>query len=160
MRPHGVRGFGARRIVPDFPAGKAVEPCRTGIFQLYYITGFCESIHFFGEGERRSTKRNNRSRAAKPFAAARRETKKTSNTACLDCMSSSSKSDRAFNLIGTEASCTDIDMAGGTVNDRLHTLDVRLPRPISTPMGMGNLNTESNTLTANIALCQLLHLQS
>ena len=94
------------------------------------------------------------------FSLHRAQTKKTSRKACLICMSISSKLDRAFNLIGTEASCTDIDMAGGTVNDRLHALNVRLPRPICTPMRMGNLNTESNTLTANIALCQLLHLQS
>lgn len=70
------------------------------------------------------------------------------------------KSDGAFNLIGTEASCTDVDMARGTVNDRFHALHVGFPRSVSASMGMGDLDTERNTLAANIALCQLLHLQS
>ena len=70
------------------------------------------------------------------------------------------KSDGAFNLIGTEASCTDVDMARGTVNDCFHALHVGFPRSVSASMGMGDLNAERNTLAANIALCQLLHLQS
>lgn len=65
-----------------------------------------------------------------------------------------------FNLIGTEASCTDVDMAGRTVNDCLHALYVGLPCTVRTSVGMGNLNAKRHTLAANIALCQLLHLQS
>ena len=70
------------------------------------------------------------------------------------------KSDGAFNLIGTEASCTDVDMARGTVNDCFHALHVGFPRSVSASMGMGDLNAERTTLAAHIALCQLLHLQS
>jgi len=65
-----------------------------------------------------------------------------------------------FNLIGTEASCTDVDMAGRTVNDCLHALYVGLPCTVGTSVGMGDLNAKRHTLAANIALCQLLHLQS
>lgn len=66
----------------------------------------------------------------------------------------------SLNLIGTEASCTDVDMAGGTVNDRFHALHIGLPHSVCTSVGMGDLNAKGNTLAANIALCQLLHLQS
>ena len=70
------------------------------------------------------------------------------------------KSDGAFNLIGTEASCTDVDMARGTVNDCFHALYIGLPSSVGASVGMGDFNAECNTLAANIALCQLLHLQS
>ena len=70
------------------------------------------------------------------------------------------KSDSAFNLIGTEASCTDIDMAGRTIDDCFHALYIGLPSSVGASVGMGDLNAECNTLAANIALCQLLHLQS
>ena len=42
------------------------------------------------------------------------------------------KSDCAFDLIGTEASCTEIDMAGRTVNDCFHALYVGLPCSVGT----------------------------
>ena len=66
----------------------------------------------------------------------------------------------AFDLIGTEASCTDVDMAGRAVNDCLHALYVGLPGTVGTSVGVGDLNAKRYTLAANIALCQLLHLQS
>ena len=69
-------------------------------------------------------------------------------------------SDRTLNLIGTEASCTDVDMARGTIHDGLHALYVGLPHSVGTSVGVGDLDAERNTLAANIALCQLLHLQS
>ena len=75
-------------------------------------------------------------------------------------MSIMSESDSAFNLIGTEASCTDVDMAGRTIDDCFHALDIRLPHSVRTSVGVRDLNAERNTLAANIALCQLLHLQS
>ena len=56
------------------------------------------------------------------------------------------KSDRAFDLVGTEASCTDVNMAGGTVNDCFHALDVGVPGTIAPTMGVGNLDAESDTL--------------
>ena len=71
-----------------------------------------------------------------------------------------SKSDGAFNLIGTEASCTDVDMAGRTIDDSFHALYVGLPHSVGTSVRVGDLNAERNTLAADIALCQLLHLQS
>ena len=78
--------------------------------------------------------------------------------ACL--LSSISGLDSTLNLVGTEASCTDVDMAGRTVNDCLNALYVGLPCTVGTSVGMGDFNAERYTLAANIALCQLLHLQS
>ena len=66
--------------------------------------------------------------------------------------------DGALYLTGTQASCTDIDMAGGTVNNCLNTLHIGLPGSVGASVGMGDLDTESNALTAKIALCHLLHL--
>lgn len=51
-------------------------------------------------------------------------------------------------------------MAGGTLDDCFHALDVGLPGSVGTSVGVRNLNAKRNTLAANIALCQLLHLQS
>ena len=49
-------------------------------------------------------------------------------------------------------------MAGGTVDDRLHTLHIGLPGTIGTPMRVRNLNTEGHALVAELALCHPLHL--
>jgi hypothetical protein len=49
-------------------------------------------------------------------------------------------------------------MAGGTVNDCLHTLHVGLPGTIGTTMRVRNLDTESYALIAKLALCHPLHL--
>ena len=65
------------------------------------------------------------------------------------------KSDCALDLVGTEASCTDVYMAGGTVNDCFHALDVGLPSSVGTSVGVRDLNAERNTLAAEIALCQI-----
>ena len=62
------------------------------------------------------------------------------------------KLDGTFNLVGTETSCTDVYMARSTVDNRLDTLDIRLPSSVGTSVGMGDLDTESNALAANIAL--------
>ena len=70
------------------------------------------------------------------------------------------KLDGAFNLVGTEASCTDVYMAGGTVDHSLNTLYVGLPGTVGASVGVRDLNTKGNTLAANITFCQLLHLQS
>ena len=69
-------------------------------------------------------------------------------------------SDSALDLIGTEASCTDVDMTGRTIDDSFHALYVGLPHSVGTSVRVGDLNAERNTLAADIALCQLLHLQS
>ena len=49
-------------------------------------------------------------------------------------------------------------MAGGTVNDRLHTFHIGFPSPIGTPMRVRDLNAERNALIAELALCHPLHL--
>ena len=68
------------------------------------------------------------------------------------------QSDRSGDLTGTHTPGTNIHMAGGTVDDRLHTLHIGLPGTIGTPMGVGNLNTEGHALVAKLALCHPLHL--
>ena len=57
-----------------------------------------------------------------------------------------------FNLIGTEASCTDVDMAGRTIDDSFHALYVGLPHSVGTSVGVGDLNTKGNTLATIITL--------
>ena len=44
-------------------------------------------------------------------------------------------------------------MLGSSVNNSLYTLNIRLPHPVGTVMRVGDLNTESNTLSANFTLC-------
>ena len=61
--------------------------------------------------------------------------------------------DSAGNLAGAEAPSTYVDMAGSTVYNSLYTTDIRLPSPVGTSVGVGNLDTEGNALAANIALC-------
>lgn len=65
------------------------------------------------------------------------------------------KSDSTCYLTGTEASCAHVDVLRSTVNDSFYTLYIRLPGSVGTTMRVGNLNTESNALSANIALCHL-----
>ena len=68
------------------------------------------------------------------------------------------QSDRSGDLTGTHTPGTNIHMAGGTVDDRLHTLHIGLPGTIGTPMRVRNLNTEGHALVAELALCHPLHL--
>ena len=70
----------------------------------------------------------------------------------------SCQSDGALNLVGTQTSCTDVNMARRTVNNRLHALDIGLPRPVGTSMGVRDLDPKRNALAANIALSHWLHL--
>ena len=65
---------------------------------------------------------------------------------------------RSGDLTGTHTPGTNINMAGGTVYDCLHTLHIGLPCTIGTPMRVGDLNTERYTLIAELALCHPLHL--
>ena len=67
-------------------------------------------------------------------------------------------SDRTLNLVGTQASCTDVYMARSTVNNRFYPFDVGLPCSVGSSMRMGNFNSKSNALAADIALCHQLHL--
>ena len=66
--------------------------------------------------------------------------------------------DRSGDLTGTHTPGTNINMAGGTVHDCLHTLHIGLPCTIGTPMRVGDLNTERYALVAELALCHPLHL--
>jgi hypothetical protein len=69
-------------------------------------------------------------------------------------------SDGAFNLVGTETSCTNVYMARSTLDNRLDALDVGLPHSIGASVGVRDLDAERHTLAANITLCHQLHLQS
>ena len=68
--------------------------------------------------------------------------------------------DGTFNLVGTEASCTDVYVTGRAINQSLNTLYIGLPGTVGASVGVRDLNTKGNTLAANITFCQLLHLQS
>ena len=67
-------------------------------------------------------------------------------------------SDRAGNFTGTQTPGTNIYMAGRTIDDRLHTLDIGLPGTIGTPVGVRDLDAEGHTLIAKLALSHPLHL--
>lgn len=67
-------------------------------------------------------------------------------------------SDGTGNLAGTQATGAGIDSFWGTVHHRLDALNIGFPSAIGTTVGMGNLNAERHTFTANIAFCQFLHL--
>ena len=64
-------------------------------------------------------------------------------------------SDGTLNLVGTETSCTDVYMARSTVDNRLNAFYVGLPCAVGTLVGVRNLNTESDTLLADIAFCHM-----
>ena len=66
--------------------------------------------------------------------------------------------DRSGDLTGTHTPGTNIHMAGGTVDDCLHTLHVGLPGTIGTTMRVRNLNTKGYALIAKLALSHPLHL--
>ena len=66
--------------------------------------------------------------------------------------------DRSGDLTGTHTPGTNIHMAGGTIDDRLHALDVGLPGTIGATVRVGHSDTESNALIAELALCHPLHL--
>ena len=49
-------------------------------------------------------------------------------------------------------------MAGRTIDDSLHALDVGLPGTIGTPVGVRDLDAEGHALVAKFALSHPLHL--
>ena len=67
-------------------------------------------------------------------------------------------SDSSGDFTGTQTPGTNIDMAGRTIDDRLDTLDIGLPGPVGTPVGVGHLDPESHTLVTELTLCHPLHL--
>ena len=66
--------------------------------------------------------------------------------------------DSAGNFTGTQTPGTNVHMARGTIDDRLHTLDIGLPCAVRPPVGVRDLNTKGNTLVAELTLSHPLHL--
>lgn len=64
----------------------------------------------------------------------------------------------AGNLTAAQATGANVDMLGRAVHDDLDTLNVGLPCTVGAPVGMTDLDTKGNALSANIAFCHLLHL--
>lgn len=59
----------------------------------------------------------------------------------------------ALNLAGTQATGTNINGLVRSVDDSLHTTNVGLPSSVRLTVGVGNVMTECNSLTAYRALC-------
>ena len=66
--------------------------------------------------------------------------------------------DSPGNFPGTQTPGTNVHMAGGTIDDSLHALDVGLPCTIGTPVRVGNLNPKGDALVAELTLSHPLHL--
>ena len=66
--------------------------------------------------------------------------------------------DSSGNFTGTQTPGTNVHMARGTIDDCLHTLDIGLPRPVGTSVGVGNLDAKGNTLVTELTLSHPLHL--
>ncbi len=67
-----------------------------------------------------------------------------------------SKSDGSGHFTGTQTPGTNVHMAGRTVDDCLHALDVGLPGTIGTSVGVGNLDAEGHALIAELTLCHIV----
>jgi len=63
-----------------------------------------------------------------------------------------------LNFIRTQATGAGVNTAGGSVDDRAYTLNVGLPHPVGTPVGVRNLYAERNTFAANFTFSHLVHL--
>ena len=61
-------------------------------------------------------------------------------------------------LAGAQATGASVHTLGGSVDDSLDALHVGFPGSVGTSVGMGNLDTESNALSAKLALCHDRHL--
>ena len=73
----------------------------------------------------------------------------------LLCYSIERSLDGAGYLAGTNAAGAGVNVLGRTVYHSLNSSYIGLPGPVGSSMRMGNLNAESYTLTADIALCHL-----
>ena len=78
----------------------------------------------------------------------------------MQCRNQLPVSDSPLNLIGTEASGTSVHMARSTIHNGLDPLDIGLPGPVGTSVGVGDLNTKGNALATIITLRHSLHLLS
>ena len=56
-------------------------------------------------------------------------------------------------LAGTKATGANVHRSSGTINYCLNLADVRLPGSVGLTVGVRNVVTEGNALTANTALC-------
>ena len=65
-------------------------------------------------------------------------------------------SHRAGNLSRTQAACAYINRLRSAVYNSLYLTDIRLPRSVRASVRVADLNTESNTLAADFALCHYL----
>ena len=66
--------------------------------------------------------------------------------------------DSSGNFTRPQTPGTNVHMAGGTVDDSLHALDVGLPCTIGTPVGVGNFDPEGDALVTELTLSHPLHL--
>ena len=69
-----------------------------------------------------------------------------------------STSHRAGYFSAAEATRTNVDMTGRTVNDRRDALDVRFPHAVAAPVGVADFDTKDNAFIANFTFSHLLHL--
>ena len=67
-------------------------------------------------------------------------------------------SDGTGDLAGAQATGASVHTLGGSVYDSLNALHVGFPSSVGTSVRMGNLDTESNALSAKFALCHDRHL--
>ena len=65
---------------------------------------------------------------------------------------------RAGYLTGTQATGAGVNPTRGAVHNRLDALNIGLPSTVRTPVRVGNLDTEGNTLAADVTFCHNLHL--
>ena len=70
----------------------------------------------------------------------------------MQCRNQLPVSDSPLNLIGTEASGTSVHMARSTIHNGLDPLNIGLPCPVGTSVGVRNLDTEGNALATIITL--------
>ena len=66
------------------------------------------------------------------------------------------QSDSAGDFARTEAMSAHVDVLGGAIDNRLHTLDVGLPGTIGAAVGVGNLNAEHDALVTKITFSHSL----
>ena len=66
--------------------------------------------------------------------------------------------DRAGHIAGAQAARAGVDALRRAVDNRLDTLDIGLPRAVGAAVGVGDLDAEGNTLSANITFGHYWHL--
>ena len=64
----------------------------------------------------------------------------------------------AGDFTGTQTPGTNVHMARGTVHNRLDPLDIGLPSAVGPAVGVRDLDTEGNTLVAELTFSHPLHL--